>query len=115
MIKIELLLPEKVSTNRIYAGMHWSKRLKLAELYHSELMPFRSKKDKSIQYPVDITYVFEFKSKPLDTSNCTFMVKLLEDGLRVNGLIEDDSPEFVSSTHIYSQKGSKDKVVIYIA
>src|SRR3990167_1354231 len=36
------LLPEKVSTNRIYAGLHWTKRNELKNLYCQFLLPLRN-------------------------------------------------------------------------
>lgn len=111
-MNIKIPLPEKVSTNAIYSGMHWSKRKKLADLYHWALVQHKNQAVK--EYPVDINYVFTFKGKPLDTTNCTYMAKMLEDGLVKNGVIEDDSPEYVAFTGIYSQKGSKDEVEIII-
>jgi len=112
-MNIQFPLPEKVSTNKIYAGMHWAKRKKLADLYHKSLLQFKGKK--ATDYPVNINYIFTFKSKPLDTTNCTFMAKLLEDGLVQHEILIDDSPEYVSFTGIYSQKGDKDLVEIIIA
>lgn len=111
-MNITIPLPEKVSTNQIYAGMHWSKRKKLSDLYHQSLIEHRQKKVE--EYPVEITYIFNFKSKPLDTTNCTFMVKMLEDGLIAHGILKDDTPDHVSFTGIYSQKGSTDEVTINI-
>ena len=111
-MNIKIPLPEKVSANTIYAGQHWSKRKKLADLYHQSLLEHRNKKIKS--YPVEITYIFNFKSKPLDTTNCMYMAKMLEDSLVLNGVIENDSPEYVSFTGIYSQKGERDEVEINI-
>ena len=112
-MNIQFQLPEKVSTNKIYAGQHWTKRKKLADLYHNSLLPFRKLRAKD--YPVNINYIFTFKSKPLDTTNCTYMAKLLEDGLVKNEIIVDDDPEHVSFTGIYSQKGEEDLVEIIIA
>jgi hypothetical protein len=112
-MNIQFPLPEKVSTNKIYAGQHWTKRKKLADLYHNSLLPFRKLKAKD--YPVNINYIFTFKSKPLDTTNCSYMVKLIEDGLVKNEILIDDSPEYVSFTGIYSQKGEEDLVEIIIA
>jgi hypothetical protein len=109
---IKIPLPEKVSTNQIYSGIHWAKRKKLADLYHQSLLEHRKKE--ITEYPVEITYIFDFKAKPLDTTNCTFMVKMLEDSLVLNGILKDDDPKHVSFTGIYSQKGTKDEVTITI-
>ena len=115
MIKFEFDLPEKVSTNAIYAGIHWGKKKKLADLYHDYMIQFRKTKVPDELYPVEIAYVFEFKSKPLDTTNCTYMAKLMEDGLVKHGILKGDSPEYVQGTHIYSSKGKRDKVLLMIS
>jgi hypothetical protein len=112
MINLKFPIPQKISGNSIYAGMHWSKRKKLADLYHTYMMPYRKNIVKD--YPVDISYIFTFKSKPLDTSNCFLMLKFLEDGMVKNGIITNDSPEYVQSTTVYSQKGERDEVEITI-
>lgn len=109
---IKIPLPEKVSTNAIYGGLHWSKRKKLADLFHEALIEYR--KTQIVEYPVDINYVFSFKGKLLDTTNCTYMAKMFEDGLVKNGVLKGDSPEYVAFTGIYSQKGTRDMVEIII-
>ena len=109
---IKIPIPQKVSTNSIYAGLHWTKRKEHADLYHNYFLEYRNQPIED--YPVDITYIFNFKGKVLDTTNCTYMAKLIEDGLVKNGIIEDDDPKHVSFTGIYSQKGSKDEVEIRI-
>lgn len=111
-MRIHIPLPEKVSTNAIYAGLHWSKRKKLADLYHASLIEYRNKPIN--KYPVDVTYIFRFKGRLLDCDNCSYMAKLLKDGLRHWKIIEDDTPEFVQSVTLLSQKGSKDEVEILI-
>jgi len=111
-MKIKIPLPQKISTNKIYAGTHWATRKKQADLYHESLIEYRN--EKITEYPVDINYIFSFKGKTLDTTNCSYMVKMLEDGLVKSGVLEDDDPKHVSFTGIYSQKGKKDEVEIII-
>lgn len=112
-MNIKIPLPEKVSTNEIYAGVHWRKRQKLADLYHHSLIEYRLLHHTQ-KYPVDITYIFRFKGRLLDCDNCSYMAKLLKDGLRKWKIIEDDSPEFVQSVTLISQKGKKDEVEIIV-
>jgi len=112
MISITIPIPEKVSTNKIYAGTHWAQRKKIADLYHMSLIEHKG--HKVTEYPVEITYIFRFKTKPLDSTNCMFMAKCLEDGLIKNGIIEDDSYQHVSFTGAYTQKGTSDEVTIHI-
>ena len=98
----------KVSLNKWYAGMHWTKRKKMKDSYtqivrsqFKEVLP----KDKS--YSVE--YCFTFKSRPLDASNCVAMVKMVEDII-----FEDDSYKIISSILISSGKGSRDSLEINI-
>ena len=112
MVHIKIPLPEKVSTNKIYSGMHWTKRSKLKDLYHNSLLPFRKMKHED--YPAAISYIFTFKSKPLDTTNCTFMCKMLEDGLIANGIIKNDDYLCINETSIIVQKGETDEVEVFV-
>ena len=98
----------KISLNKWYAGMHWTKRKKMKDSYtqivrsqFKEVLP----KDKS--YSVE--YHFTFKSRPLDASNCVAMVKMVEDII-----FEDDSYKIISSILISSGKGSRDTLEINI-
>lgn len=114
MVSIEMPIPEKVSTNRIYSGLNWRKRAELAQLYHMCMLQHKKSKEFMLAYPVSITYTFSFKKKLLDTTNCAFMSKLLEDGLVKAGILTDDSPEYVAETVIQSKKGDADTVLINI-
>ncbi len=107
-------IPEKVSANSIYSqSMHWSKRKKLADLYHRSLLPYRNIKS-DLEYPVDVSYDFTFKNKPLDCSNCGLMAKLIEDGLVQYKILRGDTPSDVGFINISSKKGTKDEVEITI-
>lgn len=107
-------LPEKISANKIYAGIHWATRRKHAALFHQELLPYRGKMVRKKEYPVDLVFIFTFKKQPLDCSNCFYMAKLLEDGLVAHGIITDDKPAFVGSVSIHSSRGKEDQVTIHI-
>ena len=107
---IELPLPIKVSTNAIYAGMHWAKRKQIADEYHRALLPFKGIK---IHTPVtQLSFAFSFRTRPLDCSNCSFMAKCLEDAMVMNRLIPSDTPDHVKSIAITSTKGAADAVQI---
>ena len=74
---IEFTLPKKLSTNNIYEGVHWATRKK-----HKDLFIWAFIEVASQIKPVDkcdLEFEFEFKSKPLDCDNCSYMVKLLID------------------------------------
>lgn len=115
-IELSITLPEKVSLNKIYAGVHWRVRAEWADLYHQEFWPVKGK-IKVMQYPVVITYNFFFKAKPLDSLNCAMMAKMLEDGMVAVGILEGDEPKYVAESRLTSkiEKGLKqDKVLVTI-
>ena len=98
----------KISLNKWYAGMHWTKRKKMKDNYtqivNSQFYKVLSK-DKTYQ----VEYHFTFKSRPLDASNCVAMVKMIEDII-----FETDSYKVVTSLVITSRKGNSDIVEIKI-
>jgi hypothetical protein len=87
MIRIRFDNIIKVSSNKIYAGMHWRNRAKMKEDYklllYNDLI-----KIKPIKYKVSLNFKFYWKSKALDSSNCSYMAKMIEDCLvrkNING------------------------------
>ena len=93
----------KVSLNKWYAGCHWTKRQKLKEQYL-----WLVKRRISV-YPITVSYFFEFKTRPLDASNCVAMIKLIEDRM-----FDNDAYNKIKIGAIESSKGSRDKVTIRI-
>lgn len=88
----------KVSTNKIYAGIHWAQRkaakdgiLGYAKIFCRPAKPIQS-------YPVEIRYRFLFSSRTLDTLNCAFMAKMFEDALRHLGILKEDDPAHVAKS-----------------
>lgn len=117
MMVLEITIPEKISTNRIYAGIHWAVRKKIADLYHLEVLPLKGKV-KVEKYPVEVFYDWHFKKNPLDTLNCAFMSKMIEDGLVKVGVLEDDDVKFVRRSVLDSKKSNEfehDTVVVTIS
>ena len=105
---IKLFDLPKISLNKWYAGMHWTKRKQIKDNYTmivksqcKEVLP----KDKV--YSVE--YQCYFKSRPLDASNCVAMVKMIEDII-----FEDDSYKIVQDIKISSEKANQDLVIIKI-
>ena len=105
---IELTNLPKISLNAWYSSQHWTKRKKMKDKYKliikSQFKPILPK-DKSYQ----VDYTFNFKSRPLDASNCVAMVKLIEDVI-----FEDDNYKIVNSINIKSRKATADSVEIKI-
>lgn len=112
-MKLTLPLPEKISTNSIYSGKHWRVRAKHKERYLADTIEWKNLKPVT-EFPVEITYIFRFKGKLLDTSNCSYMAKLIEDCLVAHGVLPNDTPHYVSATHLYSEKGERDEVEMYV-
>lgn len=97
-------MPEKVSTNKVYSGMHWTKRSQLKNLYQLFLLQYRGKiKLDESRFPVTITYRFEWHKHPLDSTNQTFLIKLIEDGLVNAGILPDDDHKYVKETRSITQ------------
>ena len=98
----------KISTNKFYSGMHWTKRKKIKDVYKYLI---RSKHKgqflKSKQYEVE--YTFYFKTRALDASNCSAMVKMIEEIL-----FEDDKSDIITSVTMKSRKGKEEYVEIKI-
>jgi hypothetical protein len=110
-MNITLFIPKKVSTNKIYSGMHWRERQHLADLYHYSFLPFK-KLEPIKKFPIQLHFSFTMK-RLLDASNCSFMAKMCEDSLVRIGILPDDTPKYVSSVHLYVTKGEDDTVNIY--
>lgn len=98
----------KISLNKWYAGMHWTKRKKIKDNY-TMLVKAQHKQVFSRTKTYRVEYHFTFKSRPLDASNCVAMVKMIEDIL-----FETDSYKVVTGLAITSRKGDHDQVEIKI-
>ena len=103
-------LPEKISSNDIYKGVHWAVRHKHVKLYRS--VPFVCQK--VTKFPVHIEYMFYFRENLLDTTNAFYAAKLIEDCLVHRGILPDDSPKYVGRTSVESHKGDDDMCEITI-
>lgn len=98
----------KISLNKWYAGMHWTKRKKIKDNYTQIVRSqFSNTLTRDNTYKVE--YHFTFKSRPLDASNCVAMVKMIEDII-----FETDSYKVVTEIVITSSKGLEDKVIIKV-
>lgn len=109
---VELDIPEKLSTNLIYAGRHWAKRKADADLYHWAVFAAVRKQKPFFPQPCKLYFLFEFKNDILDCSNCSYMAKLCEDGLVHAGALTDDSTKYVSRVALDSIKGDRDRIII---
>lgn len=93
----------KQSANQIYSGVHWSKRKKIKDAYlFLTRAPFA--KLKKIEGKVDLQFDFFWSGRALDSSNCFFMAKMIEDCLVEHGILQDDTTKFVGKITIQSHK-----------
>ena len=89
------------STNAIYAGVHWSKRHKWSERVH-DLVKNLTLGVKPFTVPVSIMIrpVIGKGCLARDTSNYSYALKLIEDGVVASGVIAGDESDKVYDVHI---------------
>jgi hypothetical protein len=106
----EIILKDlpKHSLNKIYSGVHWTKRKKDKDTYkiiiNSQFKDFLSK-----EFIYKVSYEFNFKRNALDTSNTVYMLKMIEDII-----FEDDTYKIIPELNIKSQKAKEDFIKITI-
>ena len=105
---IEIIIPEKKSLNKILR-MNYHKKVALQDLFSKEVMVAKNQqKLKPIEgYPLNFIYTFYIIGKELDAMNLAGMSKMLEDGLRYNGILKNDRPKFVSSVKLVAYKSCR--------
>lgn len=108
MIRIRFDNIIKVSSNKIYAGMHWRNRAKMKENYklllYNDLI-----KIKPIKHKVNLDFKFYWKGKALDSSNCSYMAKMIEDCLVEKNILSNDSIKEVGEISMESLKAGKNE------
>lgn len=102
----------KISSNKIYAGEHWRKRKKLKDNYLFLTNSFKTLP--KLDFKVNLYFSFYFKKNALDSSNCFYMAKILEDCLVHHQVLQDDTVKYVGQVSCESKKGNKDYCVITI-
>lgn len=116
LFKIEFDMRLKVSTNKIYSGIHYRTRKYHKEVYMVEVGRVLKKVDlpEIHHYPVILKFTCYYKSRMFDSSNGSYMAKMIEDLMVKNGVFKDDSPKYVSETRCLAKKGDKDKIVLEV-
>ncbi len=102
------------STNKMYAGRHWTKRKAEADLIHN-LVFAHTRGIKPIKdFPVDIKIIAHYKHKRRrDSGNCSN--KELIDGLVMSKIIPDDDTRYVRDVTTRAVIGIEDKVIINVS
>ncbi len=116
-VKIVVPIPEKISLNKIYAGLHWTVRAEHKDDYHFAVMSVNPKPYTG-QFPIHVHYHFKLHGKPLDIANHAYMQKMVEDGLVACGVIPDDTQKYVNAITITAEpakKGEDDVVVVELS
>ena len=102
-MKIVLENERPWSWNKLYAGVHWTKRAEEADRVH-DLVGWTLREMHTysmfINTRVDIQVVAYFKNRPLDSDN--IVSKMYIDGLK-GFVIKDDTREFVRKVTTQSE------------
>lgn len=106
-MKLTIPIPEKISLNKIYSGIHYRTRSRHKDAYRLAVMVSQPK-PYSGPFPVECHYHFRLNGSRLDVSNHAYMTKMIEDGLVACGVLPDDDQKYVASittTAEYVPKG----------
>lgn len=88
----------KMSLNKIWWGVHWWVRSTFRNIWHEEIYSLVQTNDvQPIKDRIHIEYEYRFKTRYLDTSNCSVMNKAIEDWLVEAWVLPDDTPQYITS------------------
>lgn len=93
------------SLNVWYSGCHWTKRKKIADLWHIKIALLSSQLT-PVKFPVELSMHFQFGKSRLiyDASNCAAAFKLIEDGLVRAGILPSDDHKTIRQIAISVEK-----------
>ncbi len=114
VVKITIPIPEKISLNKIYAGIHFRTRSRHKDAYRLAVQVMRPKPYTG-PFPASCHYHFKLNGSRLDVSNHAYMVKMVEDGLVACGVLPDDDQKYIASivvTTEYVPKGKGQNEVV---
>tara|TARA_R110000782_G_C14699352_1_gene401925 strand:- start:14 stop:370 length:357 start_codon:yes stop_codon:yes gene_type:complete len=93
----------KISTNKIYSSQSWHKRQDAKDQY-LELTKDQFSKLTPITKLVDLHFTFCFTKNAFDSSNCSYMAKMIEDCLVEYGVLRGDGIKHVGRVSFKSTK-----------
>jgi len=100
------------SWNTLYAGKHWTVRQEMANYAHQSVMEaLQGLKWKQYKERVNIT-ITAYLKRTIDPSNVCG--KLVEDGLKMAGVIKDDTTFYIHQFATRVVKAKEDYTVIEI-
>lgn len=102
----------KISTNKIYSGMHWAKRNKIKNDYLLLVMSANIKE--KYVYLNKLVFNFYLTGRVLDTTNLSFMAKMIEDSFIKLGVLKNDSPAYYNRVELVCNpsKTSEDYCIV---
>lgn len=108
MQEVTVILPEKLSTNKIYR-MHFTEKNSFQQAVNIAVKEaVQKQKIKPIkEYPVICVYVFYITGKYLDILNLGGMAKAVEDGLRYAKIFKDDSKKYIEQVTLLEERSDK--------
>lgn len=106
-------IPEKISLNKIYAGIHFRQRSEHKDEYQYAVLS-SNPKPYTGSFPVHVHYHFKLRGQRLDISNHAYMTKMVEDGLVACGVLPEDDQNYVSGITTTAEKivKTEDEVVV---
>jgi hypothetical protein len=99
------------SYNDFYAGMHYTKRVKLKNMWRLLVLESLPLEYEMFAVPVDIWVYAEYKNNPCDSDNLAD--KLIIDGLK-GKVLKDDNNKWVQWTCTMGRAGERDYVTVEI-
>jgi hypothetical protein len=103
-VKIVIPILQKISLNKIYAGIHWQTRMEHVDEADSAITFAPRITEYTGKYPVYVHYHFRLAGTALDISNHAYMVKLVEDSMVKHGVIKGDQPKYVAGIFTTAEK-----------
>lgn len=100
--KLQVTLPQKFSLNQ-YERMFYIKRNEVKHHFY-EAVKYADREGILTTPPYDVHYHFLIWGAKMDLSNLMGMVKPLEDGLVLCGILPDDNPDVVKSMLLTEEK-----------
>jgi Holliday junction resolvase RusA-like endonuclease len=105
-VKFTIAIPEKISLNKIYAGVHFRERMRHKEDYwyavqEAKIAPY------SGEYPIHVKYHFKLTGTPLDIDNHVYMAKMVADALVAAEIIPGDEQKYICAITVTAEKVKK--------
>ena len=99
--------------NKVYAGIpHWE-RARIKEDYLWWFKSLKIPKAHRGLENIDLKFVFTFGRKRMyDPDNLAWMVKMLIDCMKGNGVFKDDTSKYIRFVTMGSQKGPSNHLVV---